>query len=167
VQHAHAERPVLARPYNCLSDTGGLREASTFHTFVAVAIGLAEEFAEDAEGSWWDCFGREEGGADSRAASTVSILIRVARDRRSSRSRCGWRGLSGRRGRGGCHDAEAGVVEDATFAGVVFAGDVDAGLFVEPTVGEPEVVGDRLGFFEDDAVGDEHGATSRVTRSAS
>ncbi len=53
------------------------------------------------------------------------------------------------------------------FAGVILAGDVNAGLFVEPPAGKSEVVGYRLRLFQDDPVRHEHGIDVRVTRTAS
>ena len=43
------------------------------------------------------------------------------------------------------HDAESGVVEHAAFAEVVLAGDVDAGLLVQPPGRQAQVVGDSPG----------------------
>lgn len=50
-----------------------------------------------------------------------------------------------------------GVVEHAAFAEVVLAGDVDAGLLVQPPGRQPQVVSDSPGLFQDDSVRQEPG----------
>jgi hypothetical protein len=50
------------------------------------------------------------------------------------------------------------VIEYAPLAGVVLAGDVDAGLFVEPPRWQPEFLRHGAGLCHDDAVRDEHGS---------
>jgi hypothetical protein len=47
------------------------------------------------------------------------------------------------------------VVKDATLAGIVLPGDVDACLLVQPPVGQSEVVRDVPGFLDYYTVGDE------------
>jgi hypothetical protein len=55
------------------------------------------------------------------------------------------------------HDPQVRVIKYAPLAGVVLAGDVDAGLFVEPPRRQPQILGYGARFFNDDAVGNEHG----------
>lgn len=49
-------------------------------------------------------------------------------------------------------DAQPGMVEDAALARVVLAGDVDAGLLVEPPWRQAQVLGDVPGLVQNDAV---------------
>src|ERR1022692_358950 len=59
------------------------------------------------------------------------------------------------------------MVEYTAFSRVVFPGDVDTGLLVQPPAGESELVRDSPCFIDDDSVWPNLASTSRVTRDAS
>ncbi|MFC7387074.1 hypothetical protein [Sphaerisporangium rhizosphaerae] len=113
---------------------------------------------ENGEGAWRNGFARKEIGADTKGVIDGG-------DTCESGEGAEIVNVAGAAGQGfhceevvrrGCHDAEPGMIEDTASTRVVFAGDVDGGLFVEPPAGQAELVGDGLRFFEDDSVGDEH-----------